>query len=344
MFKYLIYIAILASLASCKQDYVEEPKQLPTVPQARVEQLVPTQDPLPIFASGRIEVLENARLSFKTGGIVREVLVEDGQTVQKGQVLARLDLAEINAQVKQAQAQVTKLQRDLSRFERLYADSATTLQNVQDLQTALDVAQANLAIATFNQTYSQIVAPASGTVLAKMVEENELVNPGQPIIMLSEQAAGMSLNVGLSDRDIVRVNLGDTAKIALDAYPGEEAIALVTEIAANAHPRVGTYRVELTLQPFPHPVKNGFFAKAHILPTNQVPYYRIPMRALVGGNQREAAIYTALDNKAVRTTIRPLYFGDDYIAVRVRDLSNSSIITEGAAYLQSDQPFETLNN
>ncbi len=340
--KTLPFIAIVLLLAACKQEYAQESTPLPTVKRAKVEQLNATSEPLPIYASGKIQSLENAKLSFKTGGIVRRIYVEEGDNVSKGQVLAELDLSEINAQVRQAQANVDKLTRDLARFKRLYADSAATLQSVQDIETGLDVAKANLTIAKFNQTFSKITASASGKILSKMAEQNELVSPGQPIFTISSEAAGMSLDIGLSDRDVVKVKLGDPAMITFDAYPGIKAKAVITEIGADSHPRVGTYGVELTIQDFPYELKNGFFAKASILPSTQQAYYKIPMNALVDGDEKQVSVYLPEDNKAVKASVRPIYIGDDFIAVDEKDLPQVNILTEGAAYLREGEEFQEI--
>lgn len=340
--KSIQFIIIVLLFAACKQEYVQESAPLPTVKRAKVEQLSVTSEPLPIYASGKIQSLENAKLSFKTGGIVQRIYVEEGDNITKGQVLASLDLSEINAQVRQAQANVDKLSRDLDRFQRLYTDSAATLQSVQDIATGLDVAKANLTIAQFNQTYSKITASASGKILSKMAEPNELVNPGQPIFIISAEAAGMSLDVGLSDREVVKVKLGDPAIITFDAYPGLEAKAVITEIGADSHPRIGTYGVELTIQDFPYELKNGFFAKASILPSSQQAYYKIPMNALVEGDEKLVSVYLPEDNKAVKASVRPIYIGDDFIAVAQKDLPQVNILTEGSAYLREGEEFQEI--
>ena len=142
--KLLNPILFLAVIISCKQEYVKESTKLPSIKKAKVTQLKPSQDPLPIYASGKLKALENIKLSFKIGGFIKTLNVQEGQFVKKGQLLSRLDLSEINAQVSQASANVEKLKRDLARFKRLLADSAATLQNVQDLETGLEVAEAQL--------------------------------------------------------------------------------------------------------------------------------------------------------------------------------------------------------
>ncbi|MEM9326157.1 MAG: efflux RND transporter periplasmic adaptor subunit [Bacteroidota bacterium] len=338
-------VIILLLVAGCKQEYTEAPVETLKVKRAKVVNLEATIEPIPVYAAGRVEALESVKLSFKTGGIVKRLTVDVGDYVREGQVIGQLDLQEINAQVTQAEANVDKLRRDLSRFRRLYVDSAATLQSVQDLETGLSIAESSLRIATFNQAYSQIVAPASGRIEQRMAEANELVDPGQPIYFLSTKSGGMSLTVGLADRDVVKLKLGDAAAVTFDAYPGEQAIAEVTEIAAQGHPVTGTFAVEMTIVSFPYELKSGFFAKASISPSRQEPYFKIPMHAVVEGSEDQVIIYTPEEDKVKKVAVRPQYIGDDYFTIGIRDLTGTTaaVVTDGAAYLQEGESFVSID-
>jgi len=88
--------------------------------------------------------------------------VKEGEDVSKGQLLASLDLTEIDAQVSQSKNNLEKTKRDLERGQRLLKDSAATLEQIQNLQTAFNVADENFRIASFNRQFSTIHANASG--------------------------------------------------------------------------------------------------------------------------------------------------------------------------------------
>jgi multidrug efflux pump subunit AcrA (membrane-fusion protein) len=82
--------------------------------------------------SGTMASTAEARLSFKIGGIVSKIYVKEGDHVVRGQLLATLDLTEINAQVQQASQGVDKVQRDVNRVKNLYNDTVATLEQVQN--------------------------------------------------------------------------------------------------------------------------------------------------------------------------------------------------------------------
>ena len=124
---------------SAQTDASVVPVRLATVQQVSRAELV--------VASGLVSSSEEARLSFKVGGIINKLYVGEGQTVRKGQLLATLNLTEINAQVAQAELAHEKAGRDLGRVIKLYADTAATLEQLQNATTGNSAAKQNLTIA-----------------------------------------------------------------------------------------------------------------------------------------------------------------------------------------------------
>ena len=108
-----------------------------------------------IIISGTIGSETEARLSFKTGGIIDSMKVRDGDQVRKGQLLATLNPTEINAQVEQAKEGLDKAQRDLTRAKDLFSQGVATQEQLDNATTAFSVAQQTMEIASFNQSRSE---------------------------------------------------------------------------------------------------------------------------------------------------------------------------------------------
>ena len=129
----------------------------------------------PIRNSGRLSHKNEMRLSFKTGGLIEQIGVEEGDEVLAGQALATLDLEEIDAQQQRAASNYKKAAADLERFNTLYDEALVSLQIRQNAQSAADSAAAELQIANFNKKLSVIRAPAAGRILKRYAESNELI-------------------------------------------------------------------------------------------------------------------------------------------------------------------------
>ena len=200
-----------------------------------------------VFASGLLASEEEMKLSFKTGGIIQKIYVNEGQHVKKGQLLAKLNLNEISAQAQQAQIGQQQAQinidnakialkiaeRDYRNAMGLYKDSVATLEQlenaelqVENAKNQLEAAEAglnynqkNIQIADFNVNYSKIVAPTNGIILKQVAESNELVGSGTPVFIFGSKDKAQVIRVNLTDKDIININFGDKAGIQFDAYP-----------------------------------------------------------------------------------------------------------------------------
>jgi len=201
-----------------------------------------------ISASGTLGAKDEVTLSFKIGGIVGKVYVDDGAKVRKGQLLAALDLREIDAMVAKATAGAEKARRDAARAERLYRDSVATLAQFQDAQTARDAAEADLRVARVNHDYATIAAPSDGVVLMRIANAGQMVGAGAPVIQFASNTRGRVLRAGVPDREAVQVKVGDPADVAFEAVPGKVFKGRVSQVGAASDPRTGLYTIEIALE------------------------------------------------------------------------------------------------
>ncbi len=291
---------------------------------------------LPVVATGTLGPKEEIALSFKVGGVVSRVLVDAGTTVRAGEMLAALDLSEIDAAVTRAQSASAKAERDLVRARRLYGDSVVTLAQLQDAETGAEVARADLETGRFNRRYAVIVAPAGGVILRRLTEPGELVAPGAQVLALGSNARGVVVRVGLADRDVVRIRRGDQAAVRFDARPDRKLAGQVTEISAAAEPGTGAYAVEIALSARAAAgLASGLVGEVEIRPAGGPPVSLVPIGALLEADGSEATVYTisADGSRAERRRVTVSFITGDRVAV-TRGLEGvAAVITDGAAYL-----------
>lgn len=237
----------------------------------------------PIEVTGMVIASKQQRLSFKTGGIIEKILVSEGQSVKKGQLLATLKLDEIEAQVHQSHLGLEKAQRDFDRIQNLFNDSVATLEQFQNVTTALELAKSNVKIAEYNRRYSKIEAPTNGHILMKISENHELTAPGIPVLVMASNDEEWQVTTGITDKDVVRVSMFDMATVNLDAYPNEHLQAEVCQIGDAPDPITGMYEVKLSLVANKLQLKPGFFAQVEITPNKKQSYLTIPVNAVTEG-------------------------------------------------------------
>ncbi len=291
-----------------------------------------------VSASGVLSSKSELKLAFKTGGMISRMYVQEGQSVKAGQLLAELDLSEIDAQVQQARLGLQKAERDLERVKKLYSDEAATLTQLQDATTAFDIAGQTVRTADFNQKLSKIYAPASGRILRKIAEQGELITPFSPALILGTGASAYLLNAGLSDKDLVRVTYGDQAEVMLDAYPGKIFAAKISQIAQTVNPATGTYEVELQLEPVSEKLVSGFVAKASIFPKSKTTGMLVPIECLVEADNSTAYVYV-YEETSGKVTKKPVVTGRiiDHSVEIISGLQESEkIVYKGANFLSDN--------
>lgn len=291
---------------------------------------------LPVHASGILTSAAEQRLSFKIGGVIRKIYVDEGDVVRPGQLLAVLDKTEIDAQVAQAQQALAKTERDLARVEGLYRDSSATLELLQNATTGRDVARETVRIATFNQQYAEIRATKGGKIIKKLANEGEVTGPGMPLFVLFETGANdWVVQINVSDRDWARLQQGMPATVQMDAYEGTLFAGKVTDLAPAADPASGLYAVEVRIQPQGKRFAPGLFAEVEIRPSQSRSYTLVPVEAIVEGDGQSAFVFAVQpDGESVQKKQVKVAFFDGNQAVVSAGLDGvSEVVTSGAPYL-----------
>src|SRR5688572_17892629 len=221
-----------------------------------------------VTASGKIHPKRKVDISADVSGRVIQLAVEEGQWVNRGDLLLRIDASQYEASVSQAQAavaqgrareaearaQLLKAQGDLRRAEQLAqgrdlvsaqeVDNARTQAQVataslQGARFAVQQAQASLAQARDNLRKTTIVAPMSGRVVRLNIDEGETAiigtmnNPGSLLLTVADPSA-MEAKVKVDETDVPGITVGDSASLKIDAFPGRSFTGKVTRIGNSA--------------------------------------------------------------------------------------------------------------
>ena len=220
-----------------------------------------------VSASGKIQPEVEIKISPDVSGEIVELLVKEGDKVEKGELLVKIkpdiyksilerSKASVNtakANLAKSKAQLTESEANFNRNKRLYNQQAISLSkfeqieatykiaklNVESSEYAVSSAEASLNEAEENLDKTSIYAPVDGTISMLNVELGErVVGTGQMSgteLMRLANLNAMEVAVEVNENDIIRVHLGDTSLIEVDAFWGEEFKGIVTEIASSAN-------------------------------------------------------------------------------------------------------------
>ena len=299
----LLSLAAILVLYSCKEkETVKNPLGEADVIPVKVSAVSALGLSQKINATGLVKTENEAKYSFKIGGVISRVFVEEGQFFRKGQLLAALNTTEISAGLMQTSLNVDKAQRDYQRAVNLYKDSVYTLEQLQNTKTALDIAQKGKEAVAFNERYSKIYAAADGFVSQKIASEGEVVAPGMPVLAINETQRNSNylLRIGVTDREWSAISIGQTATVTLDGFADKRIDAVVLRKSQAADPALGSFQVELKLKLTDIKPAVGMFGKAEITTNHEQQVNVVPYGSLVEADGDKAFVFTPAANNKVK--------------------------------------------
>ena len=202
---------------------------------------------------GSVFAAQSAELSFEVDGRMTERLVEEGQLVTKGDVVARVDPRDYIAQRDSARAKRDTAEADFDRYAEAFKSNAVTEQQVSRAKGEFDISQADLDVAEKALADTNLVAPFSGRVARRLVDDFANVRQKEPVILLQDESS-FELRINVAERDWARGS-GDSTReemtenlqprIELASIRNRTFKAWVKEASSAADPVTRTYQVTL---------------------------------------------------------------------------------------------------
>ncbi len=263
--------------------------------------------PSEVQAAGAVLPLVRVSPGTKILGRVERVLVDAGEKVARGQLLARLESRDLEAAVAMAQAGVesadaalenARAQRD--RMLGLTERGSATAKNLEDAsaafrmaQAGLAQAQAGLAAAKVMLSYAEIRSPLAGWVVERRIEAGDMASPGAPLFTL-EDLSKVKVEVQVAEADIEGLLPGAPAVVET---LGRRAPATIDAVVPAGEAASRTFTVRLLLENPDGALKSGMFARA-AFPRGEEELLLVPETAIVTRGQLEGVFVAGDDGKA----------------------------------------------
>ena len=266
--KLLIMMVIVFLLSACTSA-ASTPTAIPTVSLDDGNSTTNTQstDASLISASAVIVPIRDARLAFSSVGRVTAVDVKVGDRVSAGQALVRLDTTIQEARVREAEANLLAAQVQYDYQKRLGVDEVhieSAEADVARMQALLDSEKAIL------ESQFVLAAPFNGTIVSVDIAPAETVVPGQVVILLGDLSAYQIETTDLSERDVTRVQVGQSANVFIEALE-EEFTGNVIDVDRVSTTLGGdvVFKVTIELDDQPEGLLWGMSADVQIATTDQ---------------------------------------------------------------------------
>jgi RND family efflux transporter MFP subunit len=270
----LLLSTFMLSLLSCS-----EKKQAGTVTDEPVidvtTQKVKTSSTSSIQASGTVQAVSSSVITTRQSGYVERINVEVGDKVKAGEVLIRLDNAQLASQqaqvkskIKTAQTAFNNARKDLERYKKLRKNNSVSEKELEQVQLQYDNARSNLEAAqeqlesiNAELDYVNIKAPFDGRVTNKFIKTGNLAMPGKPLLNLHGDGQ-LEVVSKVGEEQINQLEKRQTANVHI-ASLDIDLEAKLTELSSSSSASGGQYIIKLSI-PDDQAVKPGMYAEVNI--------------------------------------------------------------------------------
>lgn len=211
--------------------------------------------------SGTIEESETIPLSFSVLGNVTKVLVAEGDTVKKGQLLAALDNASYKSSYEMAQATANQAQDAYTRLSKMYKNGNLPEIKYIEVQTKLQQAVSSAMIAKKNLNDCNLYAKSDGIIGKRTIEPGMISTPNLTSITIVK-IDKVYARISVSESEISKIKKGQSAKVTIAALASSTFEGAVEEVGVIADPLAHTYAIKIGIQNAGHKIKPGMVCTA----------------------------------------------------------------------------------
>lgn len=273
-------------------------------------------------------------------GKITQLNIRDGAYVTKGSILAVLDNALLQNQVKSVEANLSKLRRDLERYNSLSASGGITQQQIDEVSNGIIQQEIQLSSIKKQIADTYLRAPISGVISDKKVEHGSFVSPGMPVAEIVN-ISPIKFQTYLTENEVFRIKTGQNVELSTNLYAGKDYEGKISLIDVEATPSK-TFLVEvLTTNPPSFPLKAGVSGRAYFYSSGISKGTAIPKRSVVGP-YNDAKTFVLEGDKVVLTPITLGKSNDKFVEV-VSGLSpGQKVVTTGQINLKDGTKVEVV--
>ncbi len=237
----------------------------------------------------------------RVGGEIVELLVEEGDRVEAGQVLARLDGERLRLEMLAAKANLEQARREFKRNGDLHERGLISASMFDELQYDLEALEATYELRRLNFEYSNIRAPIAGVIASRDVKPGQTLAIGDVAFRITDNRELIAY-LQIPQSELPKFSAGHAARIEVASMPGTAFPATIARISPTIDTRNGTFRATAIIDNATGDLAPGMFGRFTIAYERHAGALVIPSVALIGEDD-ESAVYVVSDGAVLRRTI-----------------------------------------
>jgi membrane fusion protein (multidrug efflux system) len=283
-------------------------------------------------SSANLEAENDVQVFSQASRLVRELLVEEGDQVARDQVLLRLQDEEQRNALTKVRSQLDKARREYDRQQRLFDQQLISEQAFTDATHELEQLEISLSDAQRELSYTEVRAPISGTITARVVMLGDQIQTGQHLFDIVDFDSIVA-RIYVPEKNLQALRPGQPARILAQAIEGREYDGVVKRIAPIVDARSGTVKVTVAVGRQPG-LLPGMYVDVDLVTATHNQAVLVPKRALVYDDD-EIFVYRLADDRRVeRIHIEPMLADKRFVEPRGGLTAGDEVVIAGQAGLK----------
>ena len=291
-------------------------------------------------STATLEAEQQATVVSRVRGLVEQIYVEEGDMVQKGQVLVKLQDEQLEIEVKRALATLNKLENDYKRNKELFDKNLVSADEFENARFEYESQKAEYELAKLNLKNTEIVAPISGVVSSRMIKNGNLVTENQEVFEVTDFDPLLAI-LYVPEHEMNKIENNQKTLISVDARRGQTFEGEVERVSPVVDPETGTFKVTVAVQDQSDQLKPGMFGRVKVVYDVHKQTMLIPKQAVIEQDS-EQSVYVVNENIALKKMINTGYVNGSNIEVTGGLDLNDRVVTIGQSSLQDSSLVEVI--
>lgn len=342
-------IASVALLSACGQagaegtteEAIEEVKVIPIPVEV---QSVKTGDISSNYMTTAVlEAKEEAFVVARASGIIQEIMVEEGDYVEKGQVLAQIEPRRYHLNLDRAKANLVGIEKELNKIDKVYSKKLISDDTYDKVTAQYKSAKVTLSLAELDLKEATIVAPIAGFIAERNAKVGNLTESFQRArmfhIVQQKELYGI---VYLPEKELSKVHKDQQASLELTAFAGQISPAYVERISPVIDAKTGTFKVTLRVPNPNNTLKAGMFAQVKLNYDTHKNAVLLPRKALLSIDD---SVNVFVINKGIanKLSVSVGYQEGEYVEIISGLTGDEQVVVTGHHNLRDKAPVEIVN-
>ena len=288
-----------------------------------------------------LEVDKDADIVARVSGLVKTIMVEEGDAVAAGAVLLEIENDEYKHRVTLSSARAQNLKSKRDRLKTL-TDDLVSVQERETAESEYNTAMAELELAQLNLSYTTVRAPFAGRIVTRMVDPGQKVGSETPVFHLSDFRSLLA-KVFVPSKEFRNLRTEQDVNLVLDSTKAvmKGGIKLISPII---DPATGTIKITVEVSDYPANTRPGDFAEVQVITDTHSAVVLVPRFAVITDHDEQIVFIATEDNTAERRPVEIGYSDDDNSEIISGVKVGERVVVKGQRRLENGTVLKILDN